>query len=278
MPPPKRRPSRALRQLAAELAQLRSLAGMSQRSLALSAGITQSKVTRIERGLSVPDRTEARRWLEASGASAETAERIEALVGATHAESVSYQDAIADAPEGHLQDIAATREASATSLRVFQFAILPGLLQTSAYLRATLSRVAVGQNVAAAVSARMQRQELLFDASREFAFVITPRTLVWTPDGEPTTLAGQLDRLRQLDGFDHISIRVLPDAAPVVPAYSNFTHYDTHEGPVVAIELQHGGLTLTDRNETALYTETFDELHTAAIPIARYLAGLGEPD
>jgi transcriptional regulator with XRE-family HTH domain len=244
---------------------------MSQRALAISAGITQSKVTRIERGLSVPDVLEARRWLEAGGASSETAERVDALVRAAHAESVSYQDALADAPEGHLQDIAATREASATSLRAFQFAILPGLVQTSAYLRAILARVAVGQNVAAAVAARMQRQELLFDAKREFSFLLTPRTLIWTPDGEHATMAGQLDRLRQLDGLEHISIGVVPDDAPVVPAYSNFTYYDTHEGPVVAIELQHGGLTLTDRDETVVYAEAFDELRAVAVPIADYL-------
>ena len=112
-------------------------------------------MTRIERGLSVPDESEARRRLEATRASEDTRGRIDALLRSAHAESVSYEDAVADAPEGHLQDIAAVREASAATLRAFQFAIVPGLLQTAAYLRAALNRMAFGQNVAAAVAGRM---------------------------------------------------------------------------------------------------------------------------
>ena len=67
---------------------------------------------------------------------------------------------------------------------------------------------------------------------------------------------------------------MLPDTAAVVPAFSNFTHYETREGPVVAIELQHGGLALTDTRETAIYRETFDELAKAAVPIDDYLDDL----
>ncbi|CAM5676228.1 Helix-turn-helix domain-containing protein OS=Streptomyces cyaneofuscatus OX=66883 GN=G3I52_16780 PE=4 SV=1 [Streptomyces cyaneofuscatus] len=77
-----------------------------------------------------------------------------------------------------------------------QPALVPGLLQTPEYMRAILSRYddLSEETVRRTASARIERQEALYDASKTLQFVITEPVLRWliVP---ARVMAGRLDRL-----------------------------------------------------------------------------------
>ncbi|MCO1595506.1 DUF5753 domain-containing protein [Micromonospora sp. RHAY321] len=81
---------------------------------------------------------------------------------------------------------------------------VPGLLQTPDYARRILTEMVELHNldiadVDAAVSTRMQRQHLLYDAGKRFEFLLAEPVLRWLL-ASPDVMAGQLDRLQTVVG------------------------------------------------------------------------------
>ena len=70
--------------LADELRRVRSISGMSGRDLAQRIDISQSKVSRVESGVTVPSLPEVRAWAEAVDAPEDVREYLVALTEATH--------------------------------------------------------------------------------------------------------------------------------------------------------------------------------------------------
>lgn len=260
-------PTRLRRQLAAELAQLRTLSGLTVRELARRVGLSNhARVSRIQAG-ALPGRPLVLAWLRETGADEAARERVLALTEAAHAETVRWSDALADDPGRHLQDVAAAREEAATLVCSYQLAFLPGLAQTSDYAGALLPWFRLDQDVAAAVAGRMRRQEILHRPGREFRFVVTPRALAWNPDPAVVSMEGQRFRLAQLDRIGSVSVRVLADDAAPLSALSSFDLYLGGEDPMVAIELDHDEVRLYDPETVALYERRFADLFAAADPI-----------
>ncbi len=85
--------------------------------------------------------------------------------------------------------------AAARLIRNFQPTVIPGLLQTAEYTRSVL---ALGKTTdrAAALAARLERQQVLHEPGRRFEFVISEQVLRWAPG--PLAQAGQIDRLLSL--------------------------------------------------------------------------------
>lgn len=259
-------PSRLRRQLAAELGQLRALSGLTVRELQRRLDLSNhARLSRIQSGASLPDKTLTEAWLVHTGADEQTRERVLALLQAAHAETVKWSDALADAGVRHLQDVAAAREQAATLICSYEQAYVPGLAQTSDYARALLARFDLDMDLAGAVAARMRRQELLYGTGREFRFVLTRRALAWTPSPE-VSMAAQLAKLVELDRQPTVQVRILDDDAPVMGSYSSFNMYVGDESQVT-IELENDEVRLTDEESVATYRARFDELFTAARPV-----------
>ena len=266
-------PTRVNRQLAAELARLRSLSGLSMRDLGEQAGgIAHARVQRIERAVAIPSIKQVRGWLTATAADEPTAERVLSLAEAVHLQTTPWAAMLDATPGRHLQAIAAGREEAATTVCAYTQHLLPGLLQTSTYARTLMLRLGLGQDVEAALAARMRRQELLHQAGREFRFVLTHRALNWSPAPEPTTdHDAQVDRLIELDRLPNVSVRVLDDTAAPLGGWSSFTLYDgqVDDDPLVSIELEHRPLQVTDPADVAVYRQRFAELDAAAHPVQK---------
>ncbi|MGH3984004.1 MAG: Scr1 family TA system antitoxin-like transcriptional regulator [Pseudonocardiaceae bacterium] len=64
-------------------------------------------------------------------------------------------------------------------------------------------------DIDAAVRARMQRQEYLYDPGKHFRFLVTEAALRYLVC-PPATLRAQLDRLVVLSGLDTVELAVLP--------------------------------------------------------------------
>jgi len=121
---------------------------------------------------------------------------------------------------------------------------------------------------AAAVAARMRRQEVLYDESRQFEFLITEAALRWHSH-DSSLLIPQLDRIASVATLRNIWIGLLPSDAPLpgIPEH-NFQLYcdrDNNQEPIVRIELIHGRVTISDPEDVAVYQEWFTRWREVAL-------------
>ena len=90
------------RRLAVELRRLRDRAGLSGRQLAERISISQSKVSRIESGLTIPSGPEVAAWAAAVSASGTATELLTMLTDAVYTEVHPWHAALRE--QVHLQD------------------------------------------------------------------------------------------------------------------------------------------------------------------------------
>lgn len=249
-------------QLRAELMRLRLQAGLGGRPLAKKiGGITQATVSRIERGQTLPSVPVVRRWLVACGADAETSVKLVALAEAVHTYTRGWAALLDE--HGHAQREFRARELASRRVRNFQPTVVPGLLQTPEYARAALS-MGRTRNVDAAVADRIERQTILYEEGRVFAFLLAEQVLR-TPVGGAEVLAAQRDRLVSLSRLPTVELAVLPTAPVVMALWSNFIIWEPKEEPPYgAAETWLGESKVEDPGEVALLDEVWSRLWAAA--------------
>jgi transcriptional regulator with XRE-family HTH domain len=259
---------RARRQrLAAELRGLREIAGLSGRRLAELIDISQSKVSRIESGSTLPSVRQVAAWVEAVGGSAETRARLTEFTEAAFAEVQAWRTATPS--RAVLQSEVQAREASARIVRVFQPFLVPGMLQTAEYARRVFSFFHLpydGNDLAKAVAGRMDRQLALYEEDRRFGFLITEAALRWRP-GPARVVRGQLDRIASLATLESVTIGLIPmdtESNIVTPPGFDLLSEDDGE-TIVTIETVHANLMVTDPNHTAEYETAWSTLSQLAV-------------
>lgn len=260
------RPSKR-QQLAAELRRVRELYGMSGRELAQLIDISQSKVSRVESGRTIPSLPEVSAWAAAVCVPADRQEWLVALAESVFTEVHSWPSALRT--RGHIQDEIEERELRARLVRTFQPSVVPGLLQTAEYARRviTLARPGSVDAVSEAVDGRLRRQLALYEEDRRFEFVITEAALRWRP-GPARLLLAQLDRLASLSTLDNVSIGVILLDADAATTYSHaFVIYDDHtdgQDPFVETETIHANLIVNDPGDVDLYQRRWAALSGTA--------------
>lgn len=253
----------------AVLARLRRARGLTGAQLAHEVGMSQPKISRIERGKGVADPEDVRQIAKALGAG-------EALIRDLIGRVESAQNRMTDwrpVPHGlaAMQRTVGALEDAAGNFRVFEPTIIHGLLQTSGYARAVLTahqdlRVLEGDDtseltVLEAVSSRIQRQEILADRGKSFAFVMTEAGLA-NQVCAPAEMLAQIDGLRKAATRDNISIKIVPDrAAWHLPPQHGFTILDDR---LVSVDLYNTGLTSRGRLDVVRYGNVFDDFDRQA--------------
>lgn len=258
-------PTRLRRQLGAELRTARTLGDRTQYELATAVGVSQATVTRIEQGRALLPRDAVVAWLDTCSAVDDVRERVLTLTAAAHAETWSW-----DEPLGgdvtHLQGIARDREVNARLVRGYHFQWIPGLLQTAGYARGMLPLVdPTGRmDIAAAVAARMERQQILYETGRRFEFLVEENALRWSPAGG--VLAGQRGHLLALAGVDSVEVRVLPADRIGAPGWNGFILWTNRDGDTfVTAEFLHGGQVITETDAVASYEALWSQLWGSAL-------------
>ncbi|MEJ3742910.1 helix-turn-helix transcriptional regulator [Actinomycetes bacterium KLBMP 9797] len=260
----------ARQRLAAELRQLRGLAGVSGRQLAQRIKISQSKVSRIESGTALPSLPEALAWADATGASRKVREQLATLTEAAFTEVNPWREALATRP--HLQDETGEREAKARTIRTFHPAAVPGLLQTAEYARRVFSLSEVSyaeEDIAGAVAARLRRQLALYEEDRQFHFLISEGALRWRP-GPARVLLAQLDRVASVSTLDNVTVGLVLYGREMAACPSHgFTLYegDAHgdSDAHVGVETTHANLIVNHPDDVALYRRKWLMLSRTAI-------------
>jgi transcriptional regulator with XRE-family HTH domain len=177
----------------------------------LGAGWSRSKISKIENGRQMPSEDDIRAWADECGASDAVPELLVAL-GEVQAVQRRWRQELR---RGHaaIQTDLDQRLRGAALIRNAEIAVIPGLLQTSAYALSLATEIAgvygiANEGINASVAARMRRQEILYDGAKRFEFVITEAALRLLPC-PPQVMLGQLDRLLSL-GLGNITLGIVP--------------------------------------------------------------------
>jgi transcriptional regulator with XRE-family HTH domain len=198
------------------IARLRRLAGLTGEALGRLAGLSQSTISKIETGAYAPSPEQVRQLAQLLSAPPDEVARLVRRAEQSRGGMTDWR--LGRDPKTWQQEIA-DLEARTRNLRMFHPGVFSGLVQTSEYARAVLTATQVAWNpsppaveraVAAAVAARMQRQELLHDDAKRFHFVV-PETLLRHVVSGPDEMSAQLRRVQDLSRQRNVVFRVIPD-------------------------------------------------------------------
>jgi transcriptional regulator with XRE-family HTH domain len=216
--------------LAERLQRMRKAAGLTGDQLATRLGWTRAKVPKIENGRQMPTEADIKAWAEVTGQQRATAELLGMLADA---QTVYRQWRLGAGGHEALQGQYDAIVRNAKVIRNFQIMLIPGLLQTPEYARyraleAVRLHDADPDGIEAVVAARMRRQEVLYDTTKTFTFVITEAALRYLLCPRPVMLA-QLDRLATVSEFGNVSLGIIPPGVelPVAPMVGYLMADDT---------------------------------------------------
>ncbi|MEY9965339.1 transcriptional regulator with XRE-family HTH domain [Streptacidiphilus sp. MAP12-16] len=228
-----------------------------------SLGWLPSKVSKLENGKQTPSLADLDAWAQGVG----NPESAVELKGRLRGFETRYRSWRRQLAGGHRarQEAGIVELSQTRVMRGAEFGVIPGIFQTAEYARAVLTRYVelrgTVRDVEPAVSARMRRQEALYEPGREFHALIWEgalRVLICRPD----VLVGQLDRLVGLLGLGTVSLGIIPFEAPLrIAPGDGFWIYDDR---LVISETWNTEMWLDDATDVALFTKIWDTLNESA--------------
>ena len=261
-------------ELGAALRRVRKNAGLSGEEMAAALGISQSRVSRMELGQQTTDPDAVDSWARAAGAPDAERETLLGIAEAAAAEMVSWRKAMARGGLARLQEDSLELEASAGTILNFQTAYIPGLLQVPEYARRTFAteRQATEADITAAVTARMNRQAIVYGGSKNLVFVMTEAAVRWRLGPERLTRA-QVQKVIDACSLENVTIGIIPQAAEADVwhdhGFNILDDRDDNGDPVVHVETLTRGLTISDPADVATYKDTFARLRKLAVTGAK---------
>ncbi|WP_155058220.1 helix-turn-helix domain-containing protein [Streptomyces blattellae] len=250
--------------LATRLADLCRDAGLTGADLAERCGWSKSKSSRIMNARTPPSADDIRAWCHACGAE----EQTEDLIASLRTAEGMWVDwrrmeraGLKQAQEARLPLYQRTHR-----FRSYSSWLVPGMIQTQPYTAAALQAIqrrrGLVDDVADAVAARMERQRVLYEGDRRFAFLVE-ESVIRSGIGGAEVMIGQLGHLIAMASRPNVSLGVVPmrpdrERWPV----EGFWIYDAAQ---VNVELVSGYLTITQPSEVAMYADTFAELAELAV-------------
>ncbi len=172
---------------------------------------SRSKLQRIETRLYAPKPAEVEHLADTYGIPASEAGALVEMA----AEARQKGWWLSSALPKHFHTFAGLEQA-ATALRVFELALVPGLLQTYDYARALVAAIEPGtppEVLEHVVAARMTRQQVLTRPTPLNLQVILSEAVLRCPVGGKRVMRGQLERLVEATSELDVSLQVVPLAA-----------------------------------------------------------------
>lgn len=152
-------------------------------------------------------------------------------------------------------------EQAASRIRVFQIAVIPGLLQIAEYASQVmrLSDVTGQLDLERGISLRVQRQAILYEPGRQFQFLITEAAAL-SRFCDPGIVVRQLDRLRSLGELPNVTIGVIPNriSLPRIPQLS----FQVFDSSTAVVETLSGEF---NTHEVEVYNQVFDDFSSVAL-------------
>jgi transcriptional regulator with XRE-family HTH domain len=260
------------RRLGSELRRLREAAGLKLDDVAGRTSLPSSKVSRIEQariGIKADDLNSLLDLYDVADADKRDALHSFARHGNIRGWWQTYRDTISPSYADLI-----SLESDARSMRTYQSTLIPGLLQTPAYARATLdalSMTSTPDEVDALVDVRIARQSVLTRREPlELWAVIHEAALRPRVKSHPQIMKDQLRWLLDRKSLPQVSIQVLPlDAPPHVGMSGSFAMLsfpETADLDVAYLENLTSSLYVEDLAEVSRYGMAFERLRAAALP------------
>jgi hypothetical protein len=165
-------------------------------------------------------------------------------------------------------------EVAASIIRQFETLLIPGVLQTEAYMRAIFAEVfgKHEEHIRRLVDSRLQRQEFLFSDGAPEMFFILDEAAIRRLVGGSTVNREQLAHLSNLSMRDGITIRILPFAAGANTGmrgpFTILEFADPTADNLLYIENSRGEIVTRDDPEaTSEYLGVFWELEDKAVTL-----------
>ncbi|WP_018788572.1 helix-turn-helix transcriptional regulator [Micromonospora sp. CNB394] len=210
--------------LAGHLRDLRRGAGLTGAELARHLSWTQSKVSKIETGKQMPTDEDLSGWLTTCGATKATKATLTALLAEAQGLHQEWRQQVR-LGQSAIQRNYDQLVSKASKIRNTEIVYIPGLLQTPSYAR---SRIEEGvqlhgadpDEVGSATARRIMRQQVLYDTSKDFEFLVFEGALhiLLCP---PSDMLAQLDRLINITDMPHIKLGVIPFGRQLATAPQN---------------------------------------------------------
>jgi hypothetical protein len=167
--------------------------------------------------------------------------------------------------------VAVGLEESASLIRAYEPQVIPGLLQTEAYVKAITTASFpedTGQESERKVALRLARQQLLQRPAPPDYRVVLEEAVLRRPIGGATVMRGQLAHLIDCAALPNVTVQVLPLSAGWHPAmygmFNIFAFPDETLPDVVYTEGLTSALYLSKLEETAQYTQALDQMAAQA--------------
>jgi hypothetical protein len=239
-------------------------AGGGGGQLAPLAGWLSSKVSKIEHGKQTPSEDDLRVWCEHCRALDELPDLI-AAVRSIETQFVEWRRIMRSGTRRRQQASASAYE-RARLFRIYEPAVVPGLLQTREYAVAVLSSfidfVRVPDDAEEGATARLERQRVLTHGDRRFHMVLGQQAL-HTNVGGAEVMAGQLEHLLAALRLPRMRLGIIPFDAPYrVPLNNGFWILDE---TLVQFDTYSAELSLVRLDEIALYGRAFERLAALAV-------------
>jgi transcriptional regulator with XRE-family HTH domain len=245
-------------ELSGTLRELRRAAGLTSVAAAAAAGIGQAALSRYEMGKFVPTPARLEALLATYQAPPAVGDRLRAMVRDLRAENrrVVVHRKNAPAFQRRVRDI----EASTKHVTTFQPTVIPGILQTEAYMRVLTSGVdpEIADGV---IAARLERQQLLGRPGHQWTQILTAGALLWCA-GSAATMIEQIDHIIDASHLDGVRIGVIPARRPVsVFPLHGFDLYD--ERAVIVGTIATTAI-ITEPADVRLHIDILDSLSRVA--------------
>lgn len=256
------------RTVAAELRRLRERRGLSCAQVAKTLGVSASKISRIETGnsgMQIEDVAALLGFYQVPDPKRE--ELLDLLRRRTQK---GWWERQAGLP--HLWRTLIDFENKATHIHNYEYAIVPGLLQTAEYsaamIRATDSTLSNAE-LDNLVATRMARQALLTRASAPLFLGTIHEVALRMPAGGAMVMKRQLQHLLTLTERPNVELRIVPTSAGAhVGLRGPFVMLEFVEEPtLVFVENQNTGLFLEDEVDVLAYRVALTNILNVALAV-----------
>ncbi|MEV1023988.1 helix-turn-helix transcriptional regulator [Streptomyces sp. NPDC050264] len=264
-------PTMRSRRLGAELRRLRTDAGLKVNDAALALECGQPKISQIEtgkRGIRQLDLTTLLNLYEVL----DERQRANLKRLARDVHQVDWWSGQGPLLSDDLRDYL-TLESDSSLVRSFEPSVLPGLLQTEAYMREIFTAGAEADRVEPLVKTRLKRKDLL-SGSAEFRLrVVIDTAALHRIPGPRALINEQFEHLIETGELPNVTIQVLPlDITLPLAQYAPYTLFTMRGEPAVQVAwLEHmtGGTLLEQRPDVEMYTKAWDDLTAGALSPAQ---------
>ncbi|MFJ8098273.1 helix-turn-helix domain-containing protein [Streptomyces griseofuscus] len=251
------RPEVASRLLGETLRQARRERNLALRDVAPVIRGSVSKISRLERGESPPRERDIRDLVAFYRLPSDQAHEIESLLQQTR--NNTWWQRYGDVTPNWLRRLIGL-EAGATRIVCYENHVVPGLLQTRAYMRALVSNGLPGaspEEIDRRVELRWERQRILQTAGRPAIVALLEEAVLLRPVGGPAVMCAQIDHLIDLSQQGVVNIRIVPfeRSASVAPSYpiTHLTFGDGGPSELVYVELIDSAMYLSRSTEIEQY-------------------------